>query len=509
MRDRKSVAKWNLFFHYSATVIAIVNGLAIVPFYLKFIDHALFGAWLATGNVLVWLTIVEPGVGDVLQQKVAAAIGEKKNDDAGKFILSGIIISFAISVLILLGSIIVSNFIPSILNLSSSIDQEQLVKAFNIAAFATCFTILSYAFVGSNQGLLSSVGIGLIYLVANVGGIVLNIYLLFNNYGVLSIAYATLFRSFTLCLGNILYLGYRVKNQNIKLGVSKAFFINFSKLFSYTFFSKISNTIVSNIDLIIIARFVNPETVTMLELTRRPIRILQGFTDRVSVAFMGPLANLKGEGNYGRIKSIFIRFIYIYTWISTLVIFGFIALNEQLLYVWAGDSVFIGNEINILLCITLLLSSLAYNFSNFNYAMGNIKGNSTISINKSVVYLIFIFILAYFFGVIGVVMATLISVMSTELWYHPKRLNSYLHFSKNEITTYLKEVFKVLILGIFVSSSFLLLKLRSESWFDLIALALIFAIIYMALLFTFSLSIRVEIMSNWNLIHNKLKHRNE
>jgi Na+-driven multidrug efflux pump len=503
MRSRTSIAKWNLFFHYSSTVIGIINGIAIVPLYLKFIDHALFGAWLATGNVLVWLTIVEPGVGDVLQQRVSAAIGGNENENAGKFILSGILISLFISLLVLIGGSFVSIFIPDILNLSNSIDTKMLLDAFLITVIGTSFSMLSYAFVGSNQGLQSSLGIGIIYLISSIIGIIFNIYLLFNGYGLLSIAFATLIRSGVLCLGNIIYLFYRIKRQNIHLSFSKVFFIDFSKLFSYTFFSKISTTVVGNVDLILVARFVSPEMVTMLELTRRPIKILQGFTDRVSVAFMSPLSNLKGEGNYIRIKEIFIRFIKVYVVASSFIIFGFVALNEHLLKVWAGDNVFIGNPLNILLCITLFISSLLYNFSIFTYALGDIKGNSTIGIIKSVFYIFFIVILGYLWGIYGIVLASLLSSMLTEAWYYPNKLNTFLKFDKIEIKGFLKEISILVTVSIIISSIIVFYHPKITNWGELVVWSVIFSFVFAILFIPFSKNTQNELLGVYKMILKK------
>jgi Na+-driven multidrug efflux pump len=507
MRNRSSVVKWNLFFNYAATVVSIINGLAIIPFYLKFIENGLFGAWLATGNILVWLTIVEPGVGDVLQQRVAAAIGLNDKVNAGKYITSGIVISIAISIIVLVVGFCTSYFILDVLKLTSEIDTNQLLGAFLVAVVSTSITMVSYAFIGSNQGLQSSLGIGLIYLGSNILGITLNIYLLFHGFGLYSIAYATLFRISISCIGYILYLCYRLKKYKISLSFDKNFFVNFSKLFSYTFIGKISSTIISNLDLILVARFIGPEMVTMLELTRRPIRILQGFTDRVSTSFIAPLANLKGEGDYSKIKSIFIRFIYLFIWTSTFIIFGFVALNENLLAIWAGKSIFLGNPLNILLSVTLWISSLLYNLSNFSYALGNIKDNSTISMAKSIIYLILMLGLGYLFGVYGVILASLLSILASEAWYYPSVLNSILIFESSEVKFFMIETLKVLGAGAIVAAAILIFKPEIKNWIELIKWCGIYSFSFAILFIPISTHLQVELNGIMNLISSKFKRQ--
>src|SRR4051812_2789500 len=46
-------------FNYLLAVVSIVKQLVLVPFYLHFIDFKTYSSWLATGNVLALLGIVE------------------------------------------------------------------------------------------------------------------------------------------------------------------------------------------------------------------------------------------------------------------------------------------------------------------------------------------------------------------------------------------------------------------------------------------------------------------
>jgi|GEM_PF-636489 len=507
MRSRNSVIKWNLVFNYASIVLAIINGLVIVPFYLKFIDHALFGAWLASGNILVWLTIIEPGVGDVLQQKVGSAYGAKDFKTVGLYISSGITVSIFISILVIIACFLFQYLIPGILNLAPTIDAAQLLLAFKIAAIGTGFIMLSYAFVGSNQGLQSSLGIGLIFIISNTLSLVLNLVLLFKGFGLLSIAYATLFRGVGMVAGNVFYLASRLKKEHIALRFERAFFTSFSKLFSYTFFSKISNTVVNNLDLVLVARFVNPETVTMLELTRRPVSIIQNFTNRISVSFMPSLAHLHGEGNIGKVKEVFMNFIFLFSWASMFIIFSFVAFNKDLLSVWAGRSVFIGNPLNILICLSLLITSYTYNLSNFTFALGNIKGNSFINIVKSVTYVALMFTLGYFWGIYGFLIASILAVLCSEAWYYPKKIITLLNLDKSTLRDAGRENVKLILTGLSLCILFNLLHLKITNWAMLIFYGMVFTLCFFALLYVISERFRDFTKKAITVVLSKLKRQ--
>ena len=61
---------------FLALGLAIVQGFLLTPMSLRHIDYKLFGAWLATGQMLSWVSLLDPGVNEVLRQRVAHAFGE-------------------------------------------------------------------------------------------------------------------------------------------------------------------------------------------------------------------------------------------------------------------------------------------------------------------------------------------------------------------------------------------------------------------------------------------------
>ena len=61
---------------------------------------------MATTSVLYWMTIIDPGVGEVLQQKIAELRGKKKIGEIGSSIGSGLVSSmFILAIAIIFGLI--------------------------------------------------------------------------------------------------------------------------------------------------------------------------------------------------------------------------------------------------------------------------------------------------------------------------------------------------------------------------------------------------------------------
>ena len=97
------VLKWNFIFQYGYVITNMINSFLLLPFYLHFIDEIQLGLWWATGNILAWLTMSDPGIGDVLQQKIAVLFGKKDFNEIAKTIGSGliaVIFTFIISLIV-------------------------------------------------------------------------------------------------------------------------------------------------------------------------------------------------------------------------------------------------------------------------------------------------------------------------------------------------------------------------------------------------------------------------
>src|ERR1700753_3677297 len=112
----KKVLRWNFVFQYGYVITNILNSIILLPFYLKKIDAATLGVWLATGNILAWMTLIDPGVGEVLQQKIAELLGKGHKEEISKTMGSGLIAACGILLLSVMAGFIFYACIGLIIN---------------------------------------------------------------------------------------------------------------------------------------------------------------------------------------------------------------------------------------------------------------------------------------------------------------------------------------------------------------------------------------------------------
>ena len=279
----KKLLKWNFVFQYGWVMTNILNSILLLPLYLKNIDTATLGIWLATGAILGWMTLVDPGVGEVLQQRIAELRGRRENGEIGKLIGSGYLASgFVLLIAVILG-------LGCYFSLAHIIDKNvaaypYLPQALIVTVLATGLSLVSFTISGINQGLHNAQQVAICSLSANFLFLFTNLLFLFLGYGVLSIALANLFRAFYINIYNMVTMHRTLHRIVIIVFFEKAHFRSFIRIFSFTSTSKVITGLAYRVDMIVLARFISPALITMYEVNRRPINILGSLIGRHSVA---------------------------------------------------------------------------------------------------------------------------------------------------------------------------------------------------------------------------------
>lgn len=499
--NRKRAVKWNLTFQYLSLALGIIKGFLIVPIYFLFINNELYGYWLATGSILVWINIIDPGAGTVLQQKVGYEYGNNNTNRLNKLIGSGIIIGSIICGIALIFSYAFSHFIPKLLGFGNFKEKDILISAFNIAAIGTCFSLITSVIRGVNYGMQKTKIPGLIELISSVIGIGVNVIMLYLGYGLFSIAFMLLVNGALTALGNLYFL--RITSLKLGLNIHYSFSETFPlfKEFTYTFFSRLINTITSNFDLIIIARFIGAEMVAVIEMTRRPFKIVQGIVYKPAVALSPAISHLHGENKPEKLNNLIYKFFHFLIWAYCLAISGFILFNQSLITLWLSEEMFAGILLSLLIIVGLSLKGFFSSIGNLNFALGDIKGSSKIIVAQNLFYIVFVIIFGKFFGIVGILAALIPSVLFTSSWYYLKKLKDRGIFTSQNIIYILKNI--VLAILVCVTCYYLQPYLSINNGFDLISYTSLYVSLFLITFILFSKISRTTLKLALNKIYKK------
>ena len=500
-RSHSRTSKWNVIFRYTNIILAFVQGLLLVPLYLKYITVEIYGAWLASGNLLAWISTIDPGLTVVMNQQVSTFYGKGELKQLGKLITSGLMLSSGILILALSFGFFSSYFLKDILNLSDT-DYLIIFEAFNYAYIGASLLLFSFSFSAINYGLQASLSVGLINVTTTLLSIILTITLLYYGYGLMSIAYSLVFSGLALSICNFLYLLFRLYDEKIVITFSLINFIYLSKLLGYTFLSRASGIISNNIDLLLISRFLGPESVASFALTKKPIDISKEFINQPVVAYQPIISNMVGSNEIDKLRKMLSRLIIILIWITVFFVGGMISLNSEFVSLWVGESFYIGSFFNLIICFSAFLIIVTQSAGYFSVSLGDIKRNSIAGALQSILYIPLIYFGLKYFGLYGLVFAPIISMIVTTSWYYPISIQKLIKFSPNDIRIFMNQTLYSLISIMPLIIIFFFIDIKS--WIEFISSVILFIIIYFSSLLYLSSIFRIEVRKNINLILKKI-----
>ena len=108
--SRRKATVTNLIYQYSSLILGIVGSLILVPLYLRFIDIKLYGGWLASGNAIAWLALMDPGLNELLRQQVAKFYGKKDAEQLGKIIGTGWVVMTVLSIITIAIGLVIARY---------------------------------------------------------------------------------------------------------------------------------------------------------------------------------------------------------------------------------------------------------------------------------------------------------------------------------------------------------------------------------------------------------------
>lgn len=442
-RDRRRTTQWNIFFHYFNIIYAILSGIVLVPLYLKFIPLDLYGAWLAASNVITWMSIADPGLSTVIMQKASVAYGRQDMAALNGLFTNGVMLSLLVALLTAGAGWVAAPYLMTLLNLDPGVAYSQLRPAFLVAVLGTALMIFSYGITAFNQGLQSSLGIGLVFMVTQLGSLAFTIWLFYAGWDLMALALAMVFRGVGLLFGNVIYLVWRVVHDGLCLRTSFAGFRELTQLMAFTFLGKAIGTMATSMDALIVTRYIGPELAPVYTLTRKVPELSRSFMERPAIAFMPAIASLWGMGDKERVRAVLLRLMSIMLWVMGLAGVGFWLLNGAFIKLWVGPTLYAGSLVNGLIIGQMMVMVFATALSSLCYALGNIQGNSVAMLIQGLVSITLMIAGAHYHGMMGVVLAPLIATLLVSIMYYLPVFIRLLHVGRQEVLAYLHEVIRV------------------------------------------------------------------
>lgn len=354
-------------------VFIITQGIVLVPAYLHYVGVPVYGAWLASSQVLGWICLLDPGTDEVMRQRCAQAHARGEVARAGELIGSGLVVNAMVALAVLLLAVWLAPVLPARFGQHGSA-AEEVQRALLVLAFASATTIASYAVGSPLLAMQRAAVFGIISIIGSAMGIVATVALLWSGWGVCAIPSGILARSIFCLFGWGVALHWLCRRkESIRLSVRWPDVRQLLHLSSFTFLSKLASALQASADSVLIGATLGPSATVKYVLTGRVIDTVRVFPDRFGSAIQPSLAHLFGEGDPVKISSISLRFISVVSFSSAFLVANAVVFNKAIMKIWVGNGFYGGSALTALLGVAACIATIVNSGYHVLFASGAIR----------------------------------------------------------------------------------------------------------------------------------------
>jgi len=494
---RQKAAKIQAVLGYVQIGMSIIQGIVLVPLYLRFIEVRLYGLWLASGGITVWLGLLDLGIGGLMGQRISAAYGEKNSDRTTLYYFNGLILQLTLLVLMVAVSAALAWFLPGLLGANIS-EARVLVPCIFLSGISLGLTNLNYGQLGAIFALQRP----LIPLLNNLVGSVVTIgvitFLLFRGSGLYSIAIGMVSGSFVSFSLNLFY-GYSIfRKIGTAFYISRVVLNDMIHLIPSIIVGKTGNALAGRIEPTLITLMITPEMAVSYSLTKRAADIIKMLLDKVVGSVFFGFAHLYAERDFVKCRWIFRQLSFGLYAVGLVGLGTYIATNRSFISVWAGEQFFAGQGITVLMGFSVFLLVFNNFFARILGATGDIAQPAVLTGMEALIRVLIMACMLPWLGIRGLPIAILLSGIPLIIIYFFRlkgRLQLKLSFGLGWGFLIRLGLPAIIIGGAFTIGWFIIF----QSWQGFIALALAVAAISTFFIFLFSYSYVRQIVLNLNV----------
>lgn len=406
--NKRRAAYSNLAFSFGGLVVNVVGGLLFVPLYLRHIDDATYGAWLASGSVVSILGLFESGLATVFTQKLAVALSA--NDHPRIASLTGVSVAAALVVGLVVAVLggIVALLAPQVFGCPPD-HAAALRLAVGLSAFGSGLMMIAYTLGAIPQALQRTLQPGIIILSAMATGLVGTWFGILLGGGVTALGIGPV------CTGLVMLMGHGINNARLwrEFGLPRPAW-NRDALHELVrearmlLLARISGSVTSNLQAPAAALTLAPEASTVMGLTWRIVSLVPLFVERVGTAVFAGVARISQQ-EPGRRVAVLREILTITTVLGGLGLGLALVFTQPLMTLWVGPQRYAGDLILVLFLVSALLAMRQGAHANLLTALGAISSTARWMTADALMRLGFIVILAPLAGLPGIPGANILS----------------------------------------------------------------------------------------------------
>ena len=188
---------------------------------------------------------------------------------------------------------------------------------------------------------------------------------------------------------------------------------------------KFSSILVNSTDNMIISAFKGLKSVGLLANYNMFVAVLNTFLAKVFDSITASVGSLNAEGDSKKSLDVFYMLSMLNFWLYGFVGVGLYVLSNDIIVAWIGKDYLLSENIVLILAINLFIFGMQNAVWNYKHTFGLFKYGRYLLVLTAVINLGLSLLLGKYMGVAGILIATSISRILTNVWYEPYAVFKY------------------------------------------------------------------------------------
>lgn len=399
---------------YLGLALTVVQGLVMVPLYLRYIGAGTYGAWLATGDLLGWLALLNMGIGGVVTQRMAAAHGRGERAVLGEYYGTGLLVQALLVAVLAALAAAAAPFVPGWLGMHGA-EARTLARCFALAGVATGLGILATVAGTLPLAVQRMTFNAAATVLCTLAGIAVTLWLLLDGRGLWALPWGMLTRNGSLLLALSVHALAVMRTEGTRMRVRAPVLRDLGSLAGSTLLTMLGNTAATRSDALLVAVVFRPELATVYVLTRRAAEIVSMFLALIGGAVYPGFAHLVGSGHRARARQVLAQVDRGYLAAGALTVGLFIALNRTFMELWVGPAQYGGHLLTVLLGLNVLFVGRAALLTYLLGGSGQIRQSARIIFTEALARVSAALALLLALGMPGMPLAGIATTMASSL----------------------------------------------------------------------------------------------
>ena len=421
--------------NYLHLLTALLSTIILTPVILQFVGKLDYGVWVIFSSIFLYFVMFDLGLNIAVAKYTSEYNATNKSDKLNQLISSTLVLFCFLGILALVICIVMSSFVVASLKIPQSSVNYSIIT-FIIMSINVVLSIIGGIFGNIIYGFQRVdiwKGLAITQVVSNF---FFSIIFLNLDFGIVGLALAATISLIFLVSGYLLFL--RKANYQIKIDYKLFSFSILKEVMPYSlrsFMLGITNRIVNYTDYIVIGFIIGTSSVMTYEVTFKMVWMSTYLFSVISTSCLPKFSSLYAVGSLKILREIYLSVSKISIMIMFATSISLIFIGENLIYLWIGPDKFVGTNFLYLFVFTCFFHATGTSAMLLLQAIGQNRECLYFEIAGAVLNLVISIILTYQFGLIGVIIGTILSGFLTYYWAGPYLACRYINLS---ISKYLK-----------------------------------------------------------------------